>query len=101
MRDGLRVIKLPGYYGLTRVGWLRRVHGDEYVLLPGARTVWRESGSRLLEDLADDGPLKDHGLGKPSKGNDEIHRLLVWRCLPADVAAWAKACPMPKGWVAE
>jgi len=95
MRDGLKILKLPGYYGPTRVGWVKRISGDEYVLLPGHRAVWRTSGSRLLEHIAADGPGKDHDMGEPSKVEDEINRLLVWRAIPADEKAWAKHVERP------
>ena len=99
MRNGLVLIKTPGYYGgPTRVGWLRRVSGDLYELLPGFRSVSRESGSRELAEVAGDGPAKDHKLGVPSKVAEDINAFLVWRAVRADEKAWAKECPRPKGW---
>lgn len=98
MRPGLKLIKQPGYYGPTRIGWVRRIQGDEYEMLPGWRTVWRTSGNRLLEHLAADGPGKDHALGEPSKVPNELNRHLIWASMPADEEAWRKFVPMPSNW---
>lgn len=100
MRDGIKIIQLPGRYGysVTRVGWLRRVSGDEWVLLAGAISLGRTSGERTVDELASDGPGKDHKLWPPSKGAEEIHRLVIRRSLVADEKAWAKHCPRPKDW---
>ena len=99
MREGLKLIKEPGYYGATKIGWLRRIQGDEYELVAGSwRTVWRTTGSRLLEDLAADGPLDDHELGNVAKVIDEINRHLVGSSKPANVAVWEAHCPRPNDW---
>jgi len=99
MREGLKIVKLPGgYYGrsVTRVGWLRRVSGDEWELLPGARSVWRTGGAMTpLDQLAAHGPGDNHQVSDPQAGIEEIHRLLLRRCLPADESAWAAHCPRP------
>ena len=100
MHDGLKLIQLPGRYGysVTRVGWMRRVGGDEWELLPGAVSIGRTSGQRTIDQVAIDGPGKDHQLWPPSKGVEEIHRLVIRRSMPADEKAWAKHCPKPKDW---
>lgn len=100
MSPGLKIIQVPGRYGysVTRVGWLRRVAGDEWELLPGARTIIRSGGIRTLSELAEDGPKKDHTLSTPAAGLEEIHRLVIRRSLPANTKAWGDHCPKPKGW---
>lgn len=101
MRNGLKIIQVPGGYGywaVTRIGWLRRVSGDEWVLLPGARSIIRTQGARNLDSLASDGPKKDHTLSDASVGPEEVHRLIIRRALPADEKTWAKLCPRPDGW---
>lgn len=83
------------------VGWMRRVAGDEWELLPGARTVWRQSGQRNpigLDVLASSGPGRDYAMSEPTAGSEHIHRLIIRRARPADEKAWAKHCPMPKDW---
>ena len=103
MRNGLKIIAyLPGRYGygLTRVGWLRRVNGDEYELL-GARTIWRAKGNFQMGGL---NKLAAEGLGKDYEASDadtmpeELHRLLIRRSLSANEEAWAEHCPRPKDW---
>lgn len=103
MRDGLVLVQFPGgyYRNVTRVGWLRRVEGDEFELL-GAVTVWRQSGSfdpAGLEKLAAKGLGKEYAASEPSASVELAHRLTVRRVLRADERTWAKVCPKPKGWV--
>jgi len=105
MREGLKLVQLPGgYYGrsVTRVGWLKRVSGDEFVLL-NSISIWRKSGDFAqdgLERLAAEGPSKDYAVTKPAKSAEEIHRLVFRRALVADESKWAEACPQPKNWAA-
>ena len=99
MREGLMLVKLPGYYGPTKICWMVRKRGDEWEILPGSRLVTRTDGQRLLEELAADGPREDHRVWPASKLGEPIHRLVPWRMLYADEKAWAKDCPRPDGWV--
>ncbi len=88
--NGLKLLRLPGrYYLVTRIGYLQRIGGDEYMLMPGARTVRRTSGARNLDDLAADGPKKDHTLSPASRMGELIHRLVIKRAFEANVEAWA------------
>jgi hypothetical protein len=102
MRDGLKILQLPGRYGysVTVVGWVRRVVGDE-LELHNACTVARTGNYRMdgLQKLASDGPKKAYDVTEPSKAVEEIHRLVVRRVLIASESAWAEKCPKPKGWV--
>lgn len=101
MHDGLKIIQIPGGHGwpITRVGWMRRVVGDEWELI-GARTIIRRSGSppRPLDSLASLGPGDDHVLTPVSEANEEIHRLVVRRSMPASLAVWGEHCPRPDQW---
>jgi len=99
MRDGLKVIQIPGYYSgyaATLVGYLRRVAGDEYELLPGARAVYRVGSRRGLSWLAANGPGEDYRLKDPSATPEQIHRLVIRRCIEANVPAWAEYVVMPR-----
>jgi len=103
MRNGLKIIQVPGRYAgwaVTRVGWLRRISGDEWEMI-GARTIIRTGSPRPLDSLAADGPRKDHRLTDPAVAPEEIHRLVIRRSLPASVEAWAKHCPRPQNWIDE
>ena len=98
MRNGLYLLRLPGrYYLVTRIGYVQRVGGDEYMLMPGARTVRKTSGERNLDDLAADGPEKDHKLSNPSRMGEPIHRLIVKRCFEANHEAWDEHIKAPSG----
>lgn len=105
MHDGLKIIQLPGNYygrGVTLIGWMRRISGDEWELMPGARVIWRKSGDFNhggLDNLAANGLGKDYDASEPAKGAEHINRLLIRRARPADEKAWVKHCPKPKGWV--
>lgn len=100
MRPGLKIVTLPGRYGysVTRVGWLRRVSGDERELV-NARTIIRTQARAIggLDKLASSGP-KGYTLSDKTEGVEEIHRLLIRRSLPASETAWRKECPKPENW---
>jgi hypothetical protein len=100
MNDGLKVIQVPGRYGYsaTLVGWLRRVGGDEWELLPGARVVGRVGAGIGLGGIAAKGPTSDYRLFDPSETVEHIHRLVIRRALACNEKVWAKHCPKPKGW---
>jgi hypothetical protein len=100
MQDGLKIITLAGgYYGrsIVRIGWLRRITGDEYVLVYPA-TVLRTGNADYgaLDRIAVKGPGDTHKLTDLSDGVEEIHRLLVRRSIPCNAKAWANYCPKPK-----
>ena len=98
MTPGLKIVVTPGnYYGLTQVGWLRSTGGDEYELV-GARTIRTVRDYIPLATLANGGPTKDVRLQDASARPEEIHRLLIRRCIPANEEKWAAECPKPKGW---
>jgi len=99
MRNGLKLIQVPGRYGysVTRVGWMRRVSGDEFELV-NARTVTRTGDLRSLASLAQDGPKRDHRLSDMDEGVEEVHRLVIRRSRPASEASWLKHCPKPDDW---
>lgn len=105
MDEGLVIIsvKTGTWRNITFVGWLRRKGGDEYELLPGARIVTRHGSVDWngLDDLAAEGPNKKYKFYPPMKTAEPLNRLLVGRCKAANVKAWAKECPAPKGWSEE
>ena len=98
MREGLVLLQLPGrYWAVTRIGWARRVEGDEWELL-GARTIVRTGQAEPLDKLASRGIGTTHRLNDASEAPELFHRLLVRRCLVANEKAWAKNCPRPADW---
>jgi hypothetical protein len=100
VRPGLKLVVTPGtsYWGMTQVGWLRRVEGDEWELV-GARTLQRIGDLVPISTLADKGPGKTIKLLPASKEPEELHRLIIRRCIPATESAWIKHCPKPAGWI--
>ena len=103
MKEGLKIMQFAGgRYGwnVTRVGWLKRIAGDEYQLL-GGRTIWRKIGNYNaggLTNLANDGLGREYDISAADKFGEDVHRLLIRRSLPANEKAWAEHCPKPKDW---
>jgi hypothetical protein len=95
MREGLKLIQIPGRYGsVTLVGYMRRISGE---MLPGHVSVVRTSGERKLDALALDGPKRDHKC-TPCKGFEEINALRLRRAKPASEEAWGEFVAKPKDW---
>lgn len=103
MREGLVVIQVLGTYRrVTRVGWARRVEGDEWELV-GARTIWRRYGNSqpvAIGRLAAEGLPDGHQLLEADdvKCPELLHRFSARRVFVANAEKWAKHCPRPKGW---
>jgi len=101
MRPGLKIIQVPGrYYAATLVGWVYRVHGDEYEIAAGAFPVAHKNGQpwRGLGWLAANGLGQDYqASGEPSEAVEEVNRVLVRRSLRANSKNWPE-CPRPKNW---
>lgn len=103
MREGLAVIVVPGSrygYSLTRIGWLKRVTGDEWEI-EQSRVLMRRSWSaerQPFRDVAESkGSLKTgHFLDPSSKVPESLHRLQVTRvCMvpPEDYSFWVGLFP--------
>jgi hypothetical protein len=89
MREGLVLIQVPGrYWGVTRVGWARRIEGDEWEL-HGATTVVRTGAPVQLDVLAARGP-DGHRCSPVAEVPELLHRFSPRRVLVANVEAWAK-----------
>ena len=104
MHAGLTVLVSQGtYYGLIRVGWLRRVEGDEWELV-GARVLVRASGWRTsdgylaLSEAAAQGPGTAWTLLPASAEPEPVWRGHMLRPIVADAEAWAVECPRPPEW---
>lgn len=103
MREGLMILLTRGTYyrGLCRMGWLRRIEGDEWEII-GSRVLTRTGNVVPLRELAEgEGKLPGHKLGKPAKTPESVHRLHMVRNIDVpreDWEKWAKDFPMPEGW---
>lgn len=101
MKNGLRIVSIPGgYYPYVLVGWLRRLQGDDWEI-SGARVIRRFGARQSLAGLASKGPARDTQLLEASAQPEDLHRLLINRSIRCDEAAWAKECPRPEGWEGE
>ena len=100
MRNGLKIVVLPGnYYApYVLVGWLHCVGGDEFEMI-GARCIRRFGTNQALAALAANGPARDTQLLEAAKRPEELHRLDIRRGIPCDPKAWEKHCPKPADWV--
>lgn len=106
MNPGLYLIQIPvtNYYAVTVVGWLRRLHGDEYELAPGARVVTRIRGAadwNGIALLAEEGPGQRYKLHEPMKTSEPLHRLTMRRPKPCIESPWLQHVPRPSDWVEE
>ncbi len=101
MRHGLAIVCSPAGYGpYVRIGWCRRVDGDEWEIV-NARVVRRFGTGGELAKLAVDGPLTDTQLLSAAATPSPIHRLHAIRYEAASESAWAEHCPRPHGWTDE
>ena len=89
MREGLVLIQVPGrYWGVTRVGYVKRVEGDEWEFR--GVTVIRTGTTRTLADLAANGPGGDHDVSAVDALPELLHRFTPRRVLVASEEAWGK-----------
>lgn len=104
MEPGLYVIQVAvnRYYAITLVGWLYRLHGDEYALAPGARVVNRRPGVAAEWDgiatLAENGPGDRYQLGRPMKTPEPMHRMMMQRPKPCLLPGWIEHVSKPPNW---
>lgn len=97
LQEGLVLIQVPGQgWGVTRVGWSRRIEGDEWEFR--GVSVRRTGEKRSLSDLAARGPRKDHQVSAPDEVSELLHRFGPRRVLVASEAAWVTYIPKPDGW---
>lgn len=104
MREGLKIVLLPGgYYGrpVFRVGWLRRIEGDEYELL-NARTIIRTGAYAVggFDRLREKGPA-GYKLSEIAEEPEDVNRHTIRRSGKARESAWIEHCPKPNGWGAK
>lgn len=97
----LIMVAVTHYRAVLMVGWLRRLHGDEYQLEPGARVITRISGGadwNGIAKLAEGGPGTRYKLHEPMLTPEPLHRLVMKRPKPCIEAAWIEYMPRPNKW---
>ncbi len=102
MFNGIKLVAFSGgYYGrsIVRVGWMRRIQGDEWELI-GGRVVTRKGAADrgALDRISVHGPGKTHLLSKQSDSSEPVHRLVPRRILNCNIDAWIDHCPKPSDW---
>ena len=98
MRNGLYLITTPsgGSVAVLRVGWLRRVEGDEYELV-NARTPLRGEYTTTF-DQAQNIPPKNWKWTEPLVRPLQLHRFQIRAPVELDEKGYAKLFPRPEGW---
>lgn len=104
MTPGLMVLaSQAGYYTLTRIGWARNKHGDEWELVNSRTVRARDYSAKSLTGLAlSKGKAPDHVFAEINPVPEPVHRLHCVRPIPIareDWASWEKVCPKPADWV--
>jgi hypothetical protein len=105
MTPGLKLVSIGGggFYPYIMVGWWKQVDGDEWECY-NARIIKRQGGEVALTTLAAHGPQEAKGRNKETvllpmaEAPEEVHRLMIRRCLKCDETSWATACPKPENW---
>lgn len=94
MFEGMALIQVKGNYGylITKVGWLHRVEGDEWVIR-GSIIIKRTGVLTDIEILASEGLNSSHIASAPTKVGERLHRWTPVRCLEVNVDKWITLCP--------
>lgn len=99
MREGLAIVVSPSagtYYGVSRVGWLHRIEGDEWEIC-SCRILQTTGEYVAFAKMADVGPDDNTKLGVISKFPEPIHRSDFVRTVYCTVENWLRHCPKPDG----
>lgn len=99
VRNGLFVWAQPsGGMAVLRIGWLRRVAGDEYEALSMVTPKRAGDYQTMLADLAIDGPPKAWTFTRPIPGACPVNRFAIQGPVPLNPSQWSKISPRPKDW---
>lgn len=97
MRNGLYLLTTPssGNVAVLRVGWLRRVEGDEYEVI-NARTPLRGEYKTTF-DMAQNAPPPGWKWTEPLERPLQLHRFQIRAPVELSAEGYAKLCPRPEG----
>jgi hypothetical protein len=90
-----------GNLAVLRVGWVRRVEGDEYEVLNLVTPLRDGDYTTLFADVANKGPPKKWRFSEPVWAASPTNRFHILGPLPLKPEQWKDICPKPKGWVEE
>jgi hypothetical protein len=100
VKPGLYLFATPsGGRAVLRVGWIRRVDGDEYEVV-GQRTPKRGEYNTMPSDAAAKGPPRAWTFTDAHPTPCPLTRYHIHHPWPCDERAWATVCPRPEGWEA-
>ena len=99
MRNGLFFWAQPSAgVVVLRLGWIRRVAGDEYEALHMVTPMRGGDYQTMFDALAIDGPPKKWTFTRPLPRSSPLNRFHILGPVSLDPAQWEKICPRPKGW---
>jgi hypothetical protein len=102
MKEGLYVWSQPsGGVVVLRIGWIRRVEGDEYEAQHMVTPKRNGDYSVMLADLAIDGPTKKWDYTRPLPRPSPLNRFHIFGPVSLEPSQWSEICPKPKGWVSD
>jgi len=100
MKNGLYIWSQlsGGSVAVLRVGWIRRVEGDEYEALNMVTPQRKGDYETMFSDLAIDGPPKKWSFTRPIPGACPLNRFQIQGPVPLNPEQWAKISPKPDRW---
>ena len=99
LKNGLMFWAQPsGSVVVLRLGWVRRVEGDEYEALHMVTPLRNGDYDTLWDSLAIDGPPKKWKFSRPMPRPSPLNRFHILGPVSLDPKQWAEVCPKPKGW---
>lgn len=99
MRNGFYIWGQPsGSVVVLRIGWVRRISGDEYEALSMVTPKRAGDYQTMLADLAIDGPPKAWTFTRALPRPSPLNRFHVLGPVSLDPAQWTKISPKPKDW---
>ena len=99
MRNGFYLWAQPsGGVVVLRLGWIRRIGGDEYEALHLVTPKRGGDYETMLADVAIDGPPKKWAFTRALPRPSPLNRFHILGPVSLDPKQWAKVCPRPDGW---
>jgi len=84
---------------VIRIGWVRRIEGDEYEGLHVVTPKRNGDYDTMFSDAAIDGPPKKWDYTRPLPRPSPLNRFHILGPVSLDPKQWADVCPTPKGWM--
>lgn len=99
MKSGLYIWAGPsGGVVVLRIGWIRRIAGDEYEALHMVTPLRGGDYKTMLADVAIDGPPAKWTFTRCLLRPSPLNRYHILCPVSLDPGQWAAVCPQPDGW---